>query len=138
MNLSKFITAKFYNAMNTKQEKRQALRDLSNSLKATKELDPTFAPDAVTVNDLLTYYYKLKGHSELKTFKEWLNVGYCVRKGETALLLWATPIARNKKEEKEKSQQTKEEEKGKEDFYPICCVFSNQQVSKLENGNNAN
>ena len=124
--------------MNTKQEKRQALRDLSNSLKATKELDPTFAPDAVTVNDLLTYYYKLKGHSELKTFKEWLNVGYCVRKGETALLLWATPIARNKKEEKEKSQQTKEEEKGKEDFYPICCVFSNQQVSKLENGNNAN
>lgn len=124
--------------MNTKQEKRQALRELSNSLKAKKELDPTFAPDAVTVNDLLTYYYKLKGHSELKTFKEWLNVGYCVRKGETALLLWATPIARNKKEEKEKNQQIKEEDKGKEDFYPICCVFSNQQVSKLENGNNAN
>lgn len=124
--------------MNTKQEKRQALRDLSNTLKATKELDPTFAPDAITVNDLLTYYYKLKGHAELKTFKEWINAGYCVRKGETALLLWATPIARNKKEEGEKSQQTKEEEKGKEDFYPICCVFSNQQVSKLENGNNAN
>ena len=84
--------------MKTKQEKRQALRELSNTLKATKELDPTFAPDAITVNDLLTYYYKLKGHAELKTFKEWLNVGYCVRKGETALLLWATPIARKKKE----------------------------------------
>ena len=138
MNLLKFITAKLYNAMNTKQEKRQALRDLSNSLKATKELDPTFAPDAITVNDLLTYYYKLKGHTELKTFKEWINAGYCVRKGETAFLLWATPIARKKKEETEKSKPTTEEEKGKEDFFPICCVFSNQQVSKLENGNNAN
>ena len=28
MNLSKFITAKLYNAMNTKQEKRQAKKQL--------------------------------------------------------------------------------------------------------------
>lgn len=120
--------------MDTKQDKRQQLRVLSNTLKEKKEIDQTFAPDATTVNDLLTYYYKLKGHSQLKTFKEWLKNGYCVRKGETALLLWATPVDRNKTSKKQEQTVKENEESKKEEFFPICYVFSEKQVSKVEKG----
>lgn len=45
-----------------------------------------------TINGLLRFYYACKGYTNLKTFKEWKDAGYTVRKGEKALLIWGMPI----------------------------------------------
>ena len=69
--------------------RRQALRDLSNELKSIAELNGQEA----NVNELLRDFYAGTGHTELKTFDQWKEDGYFIRKGEKALLLWGKPKA---------------------------------------------
>lgn len=73
-----------------------------------------------TVNEGLVDMYKNNGHTEIHSFKQWLKMGYIVKKGEKALLLWAEPkITDDEAEESE----TK--------FYPLSYVFSQKQVQPL-------
>ena len=88
-----------------------------------------------TANGLLRFYYACKGYTNLKTFKEWKEAGYIVRKGEKALLIWGMPIT--SKLEKQRIEQLKKqgkekEAKAKEDFFPLCYLFAENQVHKLE------
>lgn len=79
-----------------------------------------------TVNEAITSIYAEQGHKNLKTFRQWLKEGRPVKKGEKALLLWGEPVKRRGK----KADQ--EAEEAKDSFFPICYVFSENQVSEKE------
>ena len=116
-------------ALTEKQEqaraRRQALRDLCYELKSLAELNGQEA----NVNELLRDFYAGTGHTELKTFDQWKEDGYFIRKGEKALLLWGKPKA-SKNAIQEATQQGKSEEDADTDFYPLAYLFSQQQVTK--------
>lgn len=93
--------------------RRKALKDLCNTLQAAAKA----AGMEESPNELLREYYAQAGHTELKTFEEWKQAGFYIRKGEKAILLWGHP---------KPSRQAKEAEN---DFYPLAYLFSNQQVA---------
>ena len=72
--------------------KRQQLKILSQSLVARRNLGEYMGNEDDTVNGLLRFYYACKGYTNLKTFKEWKEAGYTVRKGEKALRRFAPPL----------------------------------------------
>src|SRR4051812_32807149 len=78
-----------------------------------------------SVNEGLMNMYREQGHTTLHSFKQWLEQGYCVRKGERALLLWGEP---RKAANKEKKSEKEEDEFS---FFPLAYVFSQLQVDKL-------
>lgn len=103
------------------RERRQALRDLSNELKSLAQINGKEAH----VNELLREFYAGSGHTELKTFEQWKEQGFSVRKGEKALLLWGKPQT---KQNEEKTEDGSEE--NATEFYPLAFLFSMQQVTK--------
>ena len=113
--------------------KRQQLKSLSQSLVARRNLGEYMGNEDDTVNGLLRFHYACSGYKDLKTFKEWKEAGYTVRKGEKALLIWGSPIA--SKSEKERIEDLKKqgkEEETKDDFFPLCYLFAECQVHKLD------
>lgn len=114
-------------------ERRQALKELSKSLVAMRESGEYMGNEDDTVNGLLRFYYACKGYKNLKTFREWKEAGYIVRKGEKSLLVWGAPIP--SKAEKERTEELKKEgkeEEAKDDYFPVCHLFGEAQVYKLE------
>lgn len=107
------------------RERRKALKDLSNQLKTMAEQSGQEA----TVNELLRQYYAEARHTDLKTFDQWKEKGFAVRKGEKAFLLWGKPTA-SKTAKQTTTEQGKPEEDAKNDFYPLAYLFSQQQVTK--------
>ncbi len=101
--------------------KRQALKELSRIAAQIVEKG-----DASTVNEALVMIYAEQGHTELHSFKKWLEQGYTVRKGEKALLLWAEP--RKALNAEKKTDNEKDEFK----FFPLAYVFSQNQVEPLK------
>ena len=114
----------------TRLLKRQQLKTLSQSLVARREMGEYMGNEDDTVNGLLRFYYACKGYTNLK---EWKKEGFTVRKGEKALLIWGMPVA--SKAERERIEELKKqgrEEDAKEDFFPLCYLFAESQVHKLE------
>ena len=117
---AKHLTEKQANA----RARRQALKDLCNALQeAAKAAGMEEKP-----NELLREYYAQAGHTELKTFEEWKQAGFYIRKGEKAILLWGHPKPSRQAKEAAK-QAGKPEEEAENDFYPLAYLFSNQQVA---------
>lgn len=106
--------------------RRKALRDLCQGLRAQQ----LAAEQDITVNDVLKHFYATQGHIELKTYNQWREEGYHVRKGEKAILLWGKPHA-SKKSKELAAQAGKDEEEAREDFYPLAYLFSNKQVERV-------
>ncbi len=107
-----------------KKEKREQLKALSNSLKPLiKE------GEFETVNEAIINYYRQENPeiTTFKTFREWKAQGATVKKGEKAFVVWAQPRAIKAIEEKEQSEEEKEET-----FFPICYLFANTQVITAE------
>ena len=104
--------------------RRQALKNLCNTLQAAAKA----AGMEETPNELLREYYAQAGHTELKTFEEWKQAGFYIRKGEKAILLWGHPKPSRQAKEAAK-QAGKPEEEAENDFYPLAYLFSNQQVA---------
>lgn len=101
--------------------KRQQLKILSQSLVARRNLGEYMGNEDDTVNGLLRFYYACKGYTNLKTFKEWKEAGYTVRKGEKALLIWGMPIT--SKAEKQRIEELKNKagkRKRKRTFFPYA------------------
>ena len=117
---AKHLTEKQANA----RARRQALKDLCNTLQAAAKA----AGKEETPNELLREYYAQAGHTELKTFEEWKQAGFYIRKGEKAILLWGHPKPSRQAKEAAK-QAGKAEEEAKNDFYPLAYLFSNKQVA---------
>ena len=103
---------------------RQALKDLCNTLQAAAKA----AGIEQKPNELLREFYASAGHAELKTFDQWKEAGFFVRKGEKAILLWGHPKPSRQAKEAAK-QAGKAEEEAKNDFYPLAYLFSNKQVA---------
>ena len=99
--------------------KRDELKELSKGIKLlVKE------GKYDTVNEGLIEMYSKSGHKELKTIHQWNDINMSVKKGEHALLLWGSPKKRDKKQE----GITPESEEKEAEFYPLCFVFSENQV----------
>lgn len=114
-------------------EKRAELKVLSQSLVARRNLGEYMGNEDDTVNGLLRFHYACSGYTNLKTFKEWKEAGCTVRKGEKALLIWGTPVV--SKAEKQRIEELKKqgrEEEAKDDFFPLCYLFAECQVHKLD------
>lgn len=104
------------------QDKRQQLKDLSRVAKA---LVTQGAADGI--NDALVMIYQKQGHTEIHSFKQWLSLGFVVKRGEKALLLWGQPLKAAKQEKKEVDS-----DKDEFSFFPLAFVFSNLQVEQLK------
>ena len=107
--------------------RRKALKDLCNKLQqVAKAMGVEMKP-----NELLREHYAQAGHTELKSFSEWKDAGYYVKKGEKAILLWAHPKPSREAKELAKSEG-KNEDEAKNDFYPLAYLFSSKQVAKRQ------
>lgn len=104
------------------QEKRNFLKGLSRPI---QQLVKIGAYD--TVNEGLKEIYSEDGHTDLKTIHQWNKAGKQVIKGEKALLLWGKP----KTFEAVNADTSEIDEL---DFYPICFVFSQKQVTESKKG----
>lgn len=102
--------------------KRTFLKKLSDEVCKNLSLDEL---KEINVNELLAKYYEELGHSSLKSFYEWKKVGYSIKKGEKALLLWGRP---KKMKVKKEGAKNKEDEEKEAEFFPIAYVFSDLQV----------
>jgi len=98
---------------------REKLKALSNPLRILKKEG---AIDSI--NEALVEMYQSQGHTNLKTLNAWNKEGKRIKKGEHALLLWGRPKEIAIKKAKE--QGTPEEELL--NFFPICYVFSENQI----------
>lgn len=76
-----------------------------------------------SINEGLASYYAEQGHTTLNSYRRWKELGFQVKKGAKALLLWGEP---KRKEQPEPQPQQSEEKR--EPFYPLAYVFSNLQV----------
>lgn len=114
------------NSINNRTEilraKREELKSLSAPFKALLKSGAIH-----TVNEGLKNMYAEEGHTELKTLKQWNKQGYRVKKGEKALLLWGSPVSAPKQED---SENVESDEESKNDYFPICFVFSQNQVQQ--------
>lgn len=111
---------------NAIQAKRNELKELSRHLQKQAQDHGL----KTSTNFLLREWYAADGHKELKTFEQWKEAGYFVRKGEKALLLWGHPKP-SKQALTTASENGKTEEDAENDFYPIAYVFSNMQVKQI-------
>jgi hypothetical protein len=114
--ISLFKTLKIGAMTSEIKAKRDELKAMSA---AAKMLVKEGAADSV--NDGLAIIYKDQGHEVLKSYRQWQQDGYQVKKGSKALLMWAQPKKLGKVED------AAAEEK-KDEFFPIAYVFSNLQV----------
>lgn len=115
-----YITHKTKKMKDDIKAKREGLKALS---KAAAMLVKEGAADSI--NDALVMLYKEQGHEEVHKFKKWLELGYVVRRGEKALLLWGQP--RNGSNQEKQTEADQDEYK----FFPLAYVFSNKQVERL-------
>ena len=131
MTTNKQQAASTQQVLTEKQElaraRRKALKDLCNELQqVAKATGVEMKP-----NELLRQHYAQAGHTELKSFSEWKEAGYYVKKGEKAILLWAHPKPSREAKELAKSEG-KNEDEAKNDFYPLAYLFSSKQVAKRQ------
>ena len=100
------------------KQKREELKSLSAGFKLL------IKEGAIgSINEGLVNYYAEQGHTTLNSYRRWKELGYQVKKGSKALLLWGEPVTRNENE-----QLTEEK---KEKFFPLAYVFSNLQVQTI-------
>lgn len=83
-----------------------------------------------SVNEGLAYYYAELGHKVLKSYRQWQEEGYQVKRGSKALLLWGSPLRNNGKDEAQKNEPEASGDDYK--FFPLAYVFSNLQVEPME------
>ena len=100
--------------MPSKNPRRDELKALSAPLVTAKQMG-----DIKTINEGLVKLYRSQGHTILNTFHQWKDQGMSIKSGERALLLWAKPKG-----------STVEDSDDDFKFFPLCYVFSENQVIK--------
>ncbi len=101
--------------------KRATLKELSIAV-----ADAVKAGEYPTINAAIVDLYRQQGHTEIHSYRAWLERGMVVKRGEKALLLWGEPRQSGKVEKPETGSDDEYK------FYPLAYVFSQQQVEKLE------
>ena len=86
----------------------------------------------MTINEiLLNLIYNTDGATEFNTFAQWKELGYTILKGSKAFVIWGQPRTGNEKKEETDTKQAEGEE-DKYSFFPVCYLFSDRQVRKVE------
>ncbi len=111
------------NEMKEKREQLKAISRLMQQMVKAGQFD--------SVNKGLVDMYKNEGHTEIHSFKKWLELGFVVRKGEKALLLWGQP------RQAPNQQKKTEGDKDEFSFFPLAYVFSQNQVENLKSEKHA-
>lgn len=118
--------------------KRLALSRLSKKARTFREEKVATATNekeallwaSKTINDIVLMWYKENsGATEFKSFFQWKQDGFSVKKGQKAFLLWAKRRNATAKIEKPENQDPEEEDYM---FYPLAYLFSDLQVEKIE------
>jgi len=113
--------------LESKEERKEFLINLSNSAKLLIELEKT---KYEKVNDvIINDFYKNQDHQEFNTFKNWKEKGYIVKKGSKGFFVWSKPIKAKKNKTKDQEQT---EDKKQYKFFGIAYIFSNAQVQPLK------
>ena len=113
-------------------ESKAELIGLSGDLKLAQQFGslPDDFDTCETVNDMLRVYYRLKfpdtAKGDMKTFKQWKEAGFSVKKGEKGFKFWTSPI---KATAKTQSHEGGEGEKAYK-FFNVCYLFSDKQVEQ--------
>lgn len=79
----------------------------------------------ITVNELLRMAYEREGAINLKTFNQWKNEGFRVKKGAKSLILWSGVIINLEKKESHEG-----ETKGGK-FFKVAFVFDENNVESI-------
>ncbi len=119
-------------------ERRQWLIAISAQFQAQRDLMELMGEPVPTINELIkAYYRKENGVTDLRTYDQWKEEGYQVRRGEKAFLVWGKPKS---KQQKQAEPTTDEDEPTvepieqttakKDDFYPVCYLFDISQCHK--------
>lgn len=106
-----------------KQEnpKREALRKLSIKARELREEDEELFD--CTINEIvIERFYSKNGHKEFNSYRNWLKLGYQVKRGSKAFVIWG------QKRKGTKKQQEPDKEPDEFKFYPLAYLFSNLQV----------
>lgn len=106
---------------NTREEKKELLKSLSRSAKLVIEAEQ----EDRRVNEVLIDWYTNDEHREFNNFYEWLKLGYKVKKGSKAFLVWS-----KKRKGTEKLEDSDEEREFK--FFSLAYLFSNAQVEPIK------
>jgi hypothetical protein len=101
----------------TFKEKRIWLSKLSRTLKPLVETG-----EADSVNDALLSYYQNDASLEFNTFHQWKEKGFSVKKGSKAFLVWGRP----------RQVPVKDSEDDEFKYWPLCYLFSENQVHKID------
>lgn len=79
------------------------------------------------VNDIIAQWYKEdSGATVFKTFNQWKNEGYKIKKGSKAFVLWSKKTKATKHGETQSGEPTTDDY----EFFPIAYLFSDLQVEK--------
>ena len=105
-------------------QKRKHLQALSQIAKIRMQTDL----EGCSINEILVqHFYTDEQNYIFHTFHDWIKKDYKINKGAEAFLIWGKP--KNKLENTEIKPENSTEETEKE-FYPMCYLFSNAQVTK--------
>jgi hypothetical protein len=72
-----------------------------------------------SINAGLISHYAKQGHTTLHSYRKWRQLGFQVKRGSKALMLWGEPKLRKQEEHSEENKKS---------FFPVAYVFSNLQV----------
>jgi hypothetical protein len=112
------------------QLRREQLKKLSNDLKLANAL---LIANGEKINNLLVEYYRQKFEvTELKTYEQWKNFGFQVKRGSLSYMVWGTPKTIKIKNDADPTADPKE----KDDFFPVCHLFDAKQVAPIETKEN--
>jgi len=106
--------------------KRAALALLSVDIKVALKLgNQPFN----TVNEgLLFIYCEQTNCKSFRTFYQWKQDGYKVKKGSKGFAIWGSPKNLGDKKDNEEG---KDKEKDEFKYYPLCYLFNESQVEKI-------
>ena len=139
------------NNQNNIFEKRRALSELSSYARALKEeklLSPESAEDfhwweSAKVNDIiLKIYQERTGCKVFKSFKQWKELGFNIKKGSKAFVIWSQKREGKKSKEQQEQQEQHTEQHTEEEsaykFFPLAYLFTESQVEHkdLKGGTN--
>ena len=111
------------------RHRREVLKSISRKARILRENRPEF--EGCTINEILMgVLYNRNGNLKFKKFREWKQEGYTIKKGEKGYMLWAQPLSELKKQEGAAPETETEDEENS--FFPVCYLFSNEQVIKPE------
>lgn len=117
-------------------EKKEKLKILSEQAREFKQnlinkaptLEQAEVIQEMRVNDIiLNYFYKDAENTEFHSYKGWQELGMQVKKGSKAFVIWG------RKRQNIDDKKAATEEKDQYKFFPLAFVFSNNQVTPIEN-----